>query len=43
MTSAAYVVITGFIASDEEGNQTTLGRNGSDHSAAVVAALAGGQ
>ena len=35
------VVITGFIASDEEGNQTTLGRNGSDHSAAVVAALAG--
>jgi len=33
------VVITGFIASDEDGHQTTLGRNGSDHSAAVVAAL----
>ena len=33
------VVITGFIASDEEGLQTTLGRNGSDHSAAIFAAL----
>jgi bifunctional aspartokinase / homoserine dehydrogenase 1 len=32
-------VITGFIASDEEGRQTTLGRNGSDHSAAIFAAL----
>ena len=32
-------VITGFIASDEEGLQTTLGRNGSDHSAAIFAAL----
>ena len=31
--------ITGFIASDEAGLQTTLGRNGSDHSAAVFAAL----
>jgi aspartokinase/homoserine dehydrogenase 1 len=38
---AAVTVITGFIASDEEGLQTTLGRNGSDHSAAVVAALCG--
>ncbi len=35
------VVITGFIASDEEGLQTTLGRNGSDHSAAIFAALTG--
>ena len=35
------VVVTGFIASDENGLQTTLGRNGSDHSAAVVAALCG--
>ena len=35
------IVITGFIASDEDGQQTTLGRNGSDHSAAVVAALSG--
>lgn len=33
------VVVTGFIATDEHGVQTTLGRNGSDHSAAVVAAL----
>ena len=33
-------VITGFIASDEEGLQTTLGRNGSDYSAAIFAALA---
>lgn len=32
-------VITGFIASDEEGLQTTLGRNGSDHSASIFAAL----
>ena len=35
------VVITGFIATDEEGLQQTLGRNGSDHSAAIVAALSG--
>jgi len=35
------VVITGFIASDEEGLQTTLGRNGSDYSAAIFAALCG--
>ncbi len=34
------VVVTGFIASDEEGRQTTLGRNGSDFSAAIIAALA---
>ncbi|MCH9693065.1 MAG: bifunctional aspartate kinase/homoserine dehydrogenase I [Gammaproteobacteria bacterium] len=33
-------VITGFIASDDAGLQTTLGRNGSDHSAAIFAALA---
>jgi aspartokinase/homoserine dehydrogenase 1 len=32
-------VITGFIAVDEEGLQTTLGRNGSDYSAAIFAAL----
>ncbi len=34
-------VVTGFIASDEEGLQTTLGRNGSDYSAAILAALTG--
>ena len=32
-------VITGFIAADEAGLQTTLGRNGSDFSAAIFAAL----
>jgi aspartokinase/homoserine dehydrogenase 1 len=32
-------VMTGFIASDETGLQTTLGRNGSDYSAAIFAAL----
>lgn len=32
-------VVTGFIANDEEGLQTTLGRNGSDFSAAIFAAL----
>ncbi|MEL6449246.1 MAG: bifunctional aspartate kinase/homoserine dehydrogenase I [Pseudomonadota bacterium] len=35
------VIVTGFIASDETGLQTTLGRNGSDHSAAIFAALLG--
>ena len=34
-------VMTGFIAVDEEGLQTTLGRNGSDFSAAIFAALTG--
>ncbi|MBT8065782.1 MAG: bifunctional aspartate kinase/homoserine dehydrogenase I, partial [Gammaproteobacteria bacterium] len=32
-------VITGFVASDADGLQTTLGRNGSDYSAAIFAAL----
>ncbi len=32
-------VITGFIASTPEGVPTTLGRNGSDHSAAIFASL----
>jgi aspartokinase/homoserine dehydrogenase 1 len=32
-------VMTGFIAVDDEGLQTTLGRNGSDFSAAIFAAL----
>lgn len=31
------VVITGFIGSDPEGNYTTLGRGGSDYSAAIIA------
>ncbi len=33
-------VMTGFIAADEGGLQTTLGRNGSDFSAAIFASLA---
>ncbi|HXV71617.1 MAG TPA: bifunctional aspartate kinase/homoserine dehydrogenase I [Acidimicrobiia bacterium] len=33
------VVITGFVASDPSGAATTLGRNGSDYSAAIFAAL----
>ncbi|MDX1516759.1 MAG: bifunctional aspartate kinase/homoserine dehydrogenase I [Woeseiaceae bacterium] len=37
--SEGILVITGFIARDEEGLQTTLGRNGSDYSAAIFAAL----
>ena len=35
------VVITGFIASDTEGLQTTLGRDGSDYSASIFGALLG--
>ena len=34
-------VFTGFIARDDDGLQTTLGRNGSDYSAAIFAALSG--
>jgi aspartokinase/homoserine dehydrogenase 1 len=33
------VVVTGFIASDAQGLHTTLGRNGSDFSASILAAL----
>ncbi|MGI9225741.1 MAG: bifunctional aspartate kinase/homoserine dehydrogenase I [Woeseiaceae bacterium] len=36
---AGVAVITGFIATDDDGLQTTLGRNGSDFSAAIFAAL----
>ena len=35
------VVITGFVARDVRGNATTLGRNGSDYSAAIFASLFG--
>jgi aspartokinase/homoserine dehydrogenase 1 len=38
---AGTLVITGFIASDGRGVQTTLGRNGSDFSASIFAALLG--
>jgi aspartokinase/homoserine dehydrogenase 1 len=37
--AATHIVITGFIASDERGVRTTLGRNGSDFSAAIIAKL----
>ena len=39
-TFSGVAVITGFIASDTDGKQTTLGRNGSDYSAAIFASLA---
>jgi len=35
------VLVTGFIARDERGRVTTLGRNGSDYSGAIFAALGG--
>lgn len=38
---AGIAVITGFIAADEQGIPTTLGRNGSDFSAAIFSALTG--
>ncbi len=34
-------IITGFIARDAQGNSTTLGRNGSDYTATLIAALLG--
>ena len=37
--TSGLVVVTGFIASDPEGLQTTLGRNGSDFSASIIASL----
>lgn len=36
---ADYLVITGFVATDEDGIPTTLGRNGSDFSASIFGAL----
>jgi aspartokinase/homoserine dehydrogenase 1 len=38
-SDAATLVITGYIASDADGIQTTLGRNGSDFSASIFGAL----
>jgi aspartokinase/homoserine dehydrogenase 1 len=38
-TELCIVVITGFIATDSDGLQTTLGRNGSDYSASIMGAL----
>ncbi|MCS4541637.1 MAG: aspartate kinase [Euryarchaeota archaeon] len=34
-------VVTGFIGADEQGNTTTLGRGGSDYSAAIIGACLG--
>jgi len=39
LPASQIVVFTGFIAVDETGLHTTLGRNGSDYSAAIIAAL----
>lgn len=36
---ARALVVTGFVARDRQGHATTLGRNGSDYSAAIFAAL----
>ena len=36
---AARVIVTGFVARDDDGHATTLGRNGSDYSAAIFAVL----
>ena len=33
------IIMGGFIASDEDGNPTNLGRNGSDYSASIIASL----
>jgi aspartokinase/homoserine dehydrogenase 1 len=41
--AADVFVITGFVASTVEGVPTTLGRNGSDYSAAIFAALLGAE
>ncbi|MDQ3846197.1 MAG: aspartate kinase, partial [Bacteroidota bacterium] len=38
-TTAQVTIIPGFIASDEQGNTTTLGRGGSDYTAAIIAAV----
>ena len=37
--ATARVIVTGFVARDADGRATTLGRNGSDYSAAIFAAL----
>jgi aspartokinase/homoserine dehydrogenase 1 len=37
--AAGTLVVTGYVASDPQGLQTTLGRNGSDFSASIFAAL----
>src|SRR3546814_8774848 len=37
--SRGNVVVTGFVARDAQGRATTLGRNGSDYSAAIFARL----
>nr|MBP6797636.1 aspartate kinase [Luteimonas sp.] len=38
-SAASRVVVTGFVARDRDGRSTTLGRNGSDYSAAIFANL----
>ncbi len=36
-------ILPGFIASDDQGRTTTLGRGGSDYTAAIIAAALKGQ
>lgn len=40
---STHVVVTGFIAADSEQRTVTLGRNGSDYSASLIAALVGAE
>jgi len=40
-SSKSLFVVPGFIAADEKGNTTTLGRGGSDYTAAIIGACAG--
>jgi len=40
---ASVIVVPGFIASDSQGATTTLGRGGSDYTAAILAAAAGAE
>lgn len=38
-TNARRIIVTGFVARDQQGRATTLGRNGSDYSGAIFGAL----
>jgi len=41
LVNDSLAVITGYISKDEQGNTCTLGRNGSDYSATIIASLVG--
>ena len=40
---SSLILLPGFIASDDDGNTTTLGRGGSDYTASIVAAASGAE